>query len=658
MGEKLYKISIRLLLASVFIPGLLWRCANQMAPQGGPRDSLPPRVAVMSPKYGATNFSGKRIAIEFDEFIQIKDQQKEFFTSPLMEKSPSISLRGRGIQIDLRDTLLPNQTYALNFCNAIRDNNESNILSGFRYVFSTGGAIDSMLMSGYAADAYTRDSVPGAFIFFYPAETDSIPGYDSLMFRSPAAVARATPRGIFIAENLKPVPYRVYALDDRNGSKKYEPGMDKVAFLDSVFNPASMPGFSIRYDTLRKYNVADPQLYFRLFMDEGFRRQYLSRQARPEQHQIILSFAAKYPQIESVRFHGLDSSRIMTQYLKPTRDSICYWLDIPSEELPDTIRGEVTFMKHDSLNRLQSVTDKLVLGWRSFEPKKKDKDKNDTLPPPNPFAYRVDASATLNPFKNIPLSFTYPLASIDSASVSLTRVESEEKKYRARFRFRRDTADMRNWILSSAWVAGAKYELVIPAGALKNIAGQANDTLKASFTVATAEKYASLELDILGKTPESKYIIELLPQSGNNVIRAITGVRTGKLEIPFLDPGVVRIRITEDVNGNGKWDSGSLIARQQPERAEIYTMPEGGTEITTKENWTLDFKIDMNEIFAPVTMQSVMEQIGSEEAARLQRIMKAQAEKSGHRNTTPNSSGIGISSGLNSTISKTQGLTR
>lgn len=107
----------------------------------------------MTPAFGTTHFKDKRILIEFDEYVQLEDQQKEFFTSPFMEQKPVLSIRGRSVQIDLKEDLDSNRTYALDFGSSVVDNNEGNPYVGLRYVFSTGGEIDSLLMSGYTVDA-------------------------------------------------------------------------------------------------------------------------------------------------------------------------------------------------------------------------------------------------------------------------------------------------------------------------------------------------------------------------------------------------------------------------------------------------------------------------------------------------------------------------
>ncbi len=648
MGRNLYKTAVKLCFAAFFGLGTVWNCANPMAPQGGPRDTLPPRVIPggMAPAYGTTNFKEKRIFIEFDEYVVLKDQHKEFYMSPFASKQPTLTIKGRGIQIDLKDTLKPDQTYSLNFCGSVQDNNEGNPLNDLRYVFSTGATIDSMLMSGYTVDARTRDSVSKTYILFYDARRDTA-AYDSLPFKAPDAVARAQANGLFIAENLKPIDYRVYAMEDKNDNRLYDPGIDRVAFLDSVCNPTRLPGFTVRYDTTRKYNVPDPQLYFRLFMDEGFRRQHLSKASRPSQHRIDLVFGAKYPKIDSLTLYGIDSSRIITQYYKPTRDSLSLWLDVPSAELPDTIRGSVTYLKHDSLNVLRPVTEKLALAWKYFEPKKKD--RNDTLPPPNPFRYKVDARQELNPYHNIPFTFEIPVSAIDSAAVTLTRSDKEGNQYRARFRFEQDTANMLHWALKSAWVPEGQYELVIPAGAIGNIAGQRNDTLRAKFTVMPASDYAVINLTVKGKTPESRYVIQILDQGGK-VMRETRGVRDGKYTFDYLEISTVRIRVIEDDNGNGEWDSGRLIQRIQPERAEIFLTGKGEAELVLRKNYTYDYDMDMSKVFAPVTMQGVMEQLRVLEAERIQKMMKQRAEQPRNQNQNqPQGGGMGFG-GLNTGI--------
>ena len=49
-----------------------------------------------TPAFNTTNFTGTRIYITFDEYVQLKDQQKEFFTSPQLKKDTHPPRQGAG----------------------------------------------------------------------------------------------------------------------------------------------------------------------------------------------------------------------------------------------------------------------------------------------------------------------------------------------------------------------------------------------------------------------------------------------------------------------------------------------------------------------------------------------------------------------------------
>ena len=364
----------------LFGAALLTKCASTMVPTGGPKDTIPPVILFMEPDNFTTNIDTLRypkIYVEFNEYVQIKDLQKELFTSPAMKKKPTVIRRGRGIVVTMKDTLRPNTTYAINFGAAIADNNEGNPLHSMRYVFSTGKEVDSMYMSGYTADSYKADSVSKSFIFFFPADSVEKPEeWDSTMFKyKPAVIARAEKNGIFIAQNLKPIDYRVYAFEDTNGNMEYEPSVDQIGFLDSVCNPSRMPGFTIWFDSLRHYPSAEAQTYFRMFMDRRFMRQTLSTQERPTRHKAMLYFGAPNPEVVKVEFDSIPSERVIYDPQTVGKDTVALWFDMPAEELPDTIKGTITYFKHDSVNNLVESSDKLRLAWKYTESKEEQKER-------------------------------------------------------------------------------------------------------------------------------------------------------------------------------------------------------------------------------------------------------------------------------------------
>lgn len=634
-----------IVVALLFMSGFMHRCAHTMTPTGGPKDTIPPVIVRMTPDNFTTDFKDRKIYIEFDEFVQLKDQSKEFYTSPAMKSKPTLAIRGRGVSVTIKDTLLGNTTYALNFGSAIRDNNEGNPLHSMRFVFSTGGEIDSMICSGYTADAYKNDSVSKSFIYFYPVdslyETEE---FDSTFFaRKPAAIARAEGNGIFIAQNLKPIDYRIYAFEDANGNMLYEPSVEKVGFIDTLCNPSRMPAFSIWFDSLRMYPSAEPQLYIRMFTDEKFNRQYLRQSERPLQHKALLYFGAAHPQIGRIRFDSIPDENVIVDPQTRGRDTIALWFHHPSQMLPDTIKGEITYFKHDSLNVLREVTEPLRLAWKHIETKEEAKERErlerereeaeilgeEWTPPakPNPFKVDIKTSGEVNPEQHIAAVFDYPLVRLDSAAVTFTSQQGSDTQPKAQpLTFRRDTSNMRKWYLETRWEQGMTYNLLIPAGAIEDAASQTNDTIRGSFTVMDPDKYATVSVNVKERGDGCKYILQLTNASGalQQEKRDVTG---GRYEFKYVPAGEIKLRVVEDRNGNGRWDAGSVVERRQPERAEYYTNDNGEETFVTKVNWEVEVDMDMERVFAPVTMESLMRTLDERESQRIAKWLEEQAKK-------------------------------
>lgn len=585
-------------------------CARPLAPQGGPMDTLPPVLVSASPAAGATNFTDRHITLNFDEYIRLDNQSQEFFVSPFMERSPNLSVRGRSVVVELLDTLLPDQTYSLNFGGSVVDNNESNPLTGLRYVFSTGDAIDSLMMSAYTVDAYTNDTVGKAFMLFFGAAANSsyTPEYDSTLLKGRAlAVAKSFPNGIGLIENLKPMDYRIYAFEDKNNNRTYEPGTDRAAFLDSTYNPASAPPFEAWYDQYRMYWQADPQMLFRLFMEEPFLRMIYGSASRSEQAKIEVDFSAPHPIIENLTLDGIDPERIYTEYLGPNKDSMILWITRP-ETLPDTILGEILYHRHDSLNELYVDTAKLRLPWQKPSAEggrrrnREEAAEADTVAVP--LGFSISPSQELNPLKEVKFTFDYPLTSVDTTVFEIGEVVSAETSRPVAYTFTRDTLKIREWTLRADWKPRSEYRIFIPPGAFANTMGHTNDTAMVTLKTLDPDSFGKVIVNVTGKTPESRYIVQLLDPRGG-VTEEKSGVATGSYAFEYVSAGETRIRVVEDLNGNGKWDTGKIIERIQPERVELFRTETGAEEFTVRTGWELSYALDMNDIFSPPDMENI-----------------------------------------------------
>ena len=226
---------LRKMLVVIFVLGACYSgqfylsgCAQILAPTGGPRDSIPPKLISASPPERTTNFTGNRINLNFDEYIQLDQLQENLIVSPTPKVNPLVDYKLRTVTIKLKDTLLPNTTYAINFGNAIKDLNEGNPFKRFTYVFSTGSFIDSLELSGKVIIAESGKADSTLQVYLYKNAPDS-----AVQKRRPDYITKLDSLGTFHFNYLPGGSYKVYAIKDGDGSKTYNSKSELFGFLDS-----------------------------------------------------------------------------------------------------------------------------------------------------------------------------------------------------------------------------------------------------------------------------------------------------------------------------------------------------------------------------------------------------------------------------------------
>lgn len=630
-------------VALLFAGAFFTRCASVGSPSGGPIDTLPPTVLGMMPELFTTEFKDDKIYITFNEYVKLKDQQKELYTSPAMRKKPTLTLRGKSIVVDLvRDSLDENTTYAIEFGASVADNNEGNPLHGLRYVFSTGKSIDSMMMSGYTENSQKGDSLGNSFIYFFEVDSIEKPdSYDSTMFKyKPSKIARSQKNGIFIAQNLKPVDYRVYAFWDSNDNQTYEPSIDKVGFLDETYNPARMPAFAIWYDSLRRYPSADPQLYFRMFQDVSFARQSLNEYKRTDCQRIELQFTAAHPDIRELKIDGVPDDKIIIEPITRGRDTLALWLNVAKESLPDTLHAHLTYMKHDSVRVLREQKEDLKLVWRLIETREQERERErlerdkkkaeaegrEWIEPytPSKFVFeKLQKTVEVNPEEDFTLELGTPPSRFDSTAFTLMSWSEKRDTVSEKLTFIPDSVSPRKWRIRSNWDPKRQYRLHIPTDALADITGEGNDSLDVNITVSDIDKYATLVLNVMPREAGDEYIIQITDAVGK-LQREVRNVGAGKHTLHYVPVGDMKMRIIEDKNRNGLWDGGNMVERRQSERAEFYKNSDEEELFTTKTGWEFEFTLDINQLFAPITMEQLIERLDKRE---LQRLIKLEEER-------------------------------
>lgn len=204
-------------------------CAQIGMPTGGPKDSIPPRLVNASPALNSTNVKGNKITLTFNEYVDLKDAQTNVLISPYPKKSPTVDFKLKTVTVKLKDSLLPNTTYSINFGSAIVDNNEGNPYQDFTFVFSTGSNIDSLTLSGKVLLAETGKADSTLIAMLYRNADDS-----TVQKNKPDYIAKLSGDGSFTFINLPPGNFNVYALKDGDGGKTYNSKKEIFAFADAA----------------------------------------------------------------------------------------------------------------------------------------------------------------------------------------------------------------------------------------------------------------------------------------------------------------------------------------------------------------------------------------------------------------------------------------
>ncbi len=601
---------LRLLLVMV-AAAVMVACANMGRPEGGPRDELPPVYVRSNPAMGQLNFNGNKITVDFDENIQLDDAMNKIVVSPAQRNTPAISSNGRRVTIELRDTIMPNTTYTIDFADAVKDLNEGNVLDGFAMDFATGDTIDTLRISGMVFEARTLEPAQGMLVGVYSNTSDT--AISTLPFER---ITKTNQLGQFTLRNLKAGSYRVYALNDINRDYHWDRSED-VAFYDVTISPTSEP--TVITDTLTRSTGERDSLVTRnatrflpddlllTWFNEGYTSQYLKDYKRPERNKITFQFGAKsdtLPILRLLNTHraGDEISTWSTLDASPTLDTLTYWISDTSLVSLDSITIEATYLRTDTLDNLTWGTDTLKFNMRPEKKKKEKKKKNDeeedSIPPVPHMELRISSGNSQDLHKGLTLTAGTPIQRFDTTAVKLEiQVDTLWYNIVPPSFSRPEPLHPMVFTAPYKWEEGSKYRLTIDSAAVVDIYGLDNVQLVHEFTTKKSDDYSAISFNVSGLDGR-KGIVEVLSSSDKPV--AAAPVNGSLATIQYLSPGTYYARLFIDANDDGEWTTGSIADSIQPE--EVYYYPK---KINLKKNWTIEQSWNINEL--PVDQQKPQE---------------------------------------------------
>lgn len=555
----------RRLLGGVAIAAALYSCASVGRIEGGPYDETPPRFISGTPTPGALHHNKNKLSIEFDEFIKLDKPNEKIVISPPQVQQPEVKSNGKKVVITLQDTLKPNTTYTFDFGDAIQDNNEGNPLENFFYSFSTGDRLDSMAVAGTVLNAANLEPVKGMLVGLHANLTDS--AFTKLPFER---VGRTDSRGRFSIRGVAPGKYRIYALQDADQNFTYSQPTEVIAFNDSIIIPSMEERMrqdttwidSLTVDTVveRQYTHYLPDdILLRAFKELSFSQRFLkAERLTPEKFSLYFTAPADtLPLLKGLNFNEEDAFVIE----QPTgrNDTIHYWIKDSLLYKQDSLKMSITYLYTDSLKQLVPRTDTLnVLAKLTYDKqqkqkqeakekeqkeheKKKKKLKEGEVEEPEPtefLAVDVYAPSAIDVYDYLTLSFTEPVASIDTAAFHLKqKVDSLWQDIP--FDFMRDSLDLKRYNLFAEWVPGGSYTFEVDSAAIRGLYGLFSDKIKKDFKAKKLEEYGQIFFNVHGA--DSLAFVELL--DGQDKVLRTVPVVDGKADFYFLNPGKYGARL-------------------------------------------------------------------------------------------------------------------
>lgn len=508
------------------------QCARRGTPTGGPKDTTPPVLIKADPENLTTEFKAQKIRLYFDEYIKLEDVQNQLIVSPPLKYNPEVSPQGgasKYVEITIKDTLLENTTYTLNFGQSIVDNNEGNPNSFLTYVFSTGTYIDSLTVSGVVKDAFNVKADEFISVMLYQIDTAYT---DSTVFNKPPNYLTNTldSTTIFQLKYLKEGNYAIFAIKDESKNNVFDQNIDKIGFIeDTVSLPTDTVYLLNLFKEIPDYSLKTPNFAAANKIIFGY---------SGGDEKLDITTLTKFP----------DSIRTLIAK-EPEKDTLNYWFT-PFEI--DSIIFKVTNERMKKIDTFSVKTRNLVSDSLMLTPSHRNK---------------------INFADEFHITSSIPISAIDTTRITMFNKDTTEVDFKTKL----DTLKNRIFMDFEKEPEETYYLNLLP-DFVTDFFGNTNDTISYRLTTDGYADFGNLRLNLAGEI-DYPIIVQLTDEKGK-LNREIYVPEAKSLDFNTLEPGNYLIRIIIDTNANGKWDTGKYLKKIQPERVIYYP----GT-IEMRANW-------------------------------------------------------------------------
>jgi hypothetical protein len=195
------------------------------------------------------------------------------------------------------------------------------------------------------------------------------------------------------------------------------------------------------------------------------------------------------------------------------------------------------------------------------------------------------------------MEFKHPVVKSAFDSLTFRYLNPRQQESVASYTVEQDTLNLRKYTIrpSVTLQPGYEYFLKVPHRKFMDINGFYNDSTEVKVMLPNDDNLSTLNLSL--SNVRNKYIVDLLSEKRDKVIRSFIIDKDEVLKFPYLKAGKYSIRITEDLNRNGLVDTGILLEHKQPEKVRFYKLDDGTFLIDIPEMMEIDQSIDVTEMF-------------------------------------------------------------
>lgn len=541
---------------TVLVSVLIYGCATESTPLGGPEDTEPPKIKQISPPDKSTLFNERKIEIQFDEFLQAGGFAQTII-SPPVEPKPDIRSNGKTVTIKFKEDLKENTTYTINFGDDIKDLNQGNVLPNFTYVFATGDYIDSQQVSGVVTNAKTGEPAEGITVMLH--SPDSI---NPILQTKPIYFSKTNAGGMYSIKNIKAGKYQAYGLKDANFNYLYDQPSEAIAFAD----------------TLLDLTDSVPQKLDLLSFNELKRNLKFQNVKSLEPGKLILTYSGN---VESLKLQGKPFKNGLQYWKYSTNDTVIIWYSdyyvknseiiiTANDTLVDTMRLELKNIDKDSVEQLRKYSLSIVNQQNTSRIVTDSAKNNNTQALYGLLKIELSRPITeINDFKRLQITADSSTKDTIYPSWKLDTIKRQEIS----FDFLRKEK--------------TGYTLTIPDSMLRDVFGLWNKALTWKFTTSSKDSYGNIKLKLNIADVSKRYVVRFMDSKDEEVaVYQMYGENVRIEKLSNVPATTYHVEVIEDTNGNGKWDTGDLLLRIQPEKVIRFK-----DTYTLKGGWDLDVEV-------------------------------------------------------------------